>query len=1302
MRKFKKLSVKAKSIAAGSVAIVTASAVAVVLLGHPSVQELVTADKTFAATWPTSFAGDDYEEPDFKDVPGRTNNAFNVADFGEQGSNGWFYRYGDADHPQRSHRMESFDGEKYFVIGATGLEMKKDFCHTADQTAPILEWRAAEDGVVNVNLTYVKNVNGDKNPSFPDGVKIAVYKGEEMLFVKQVEVSTEKDNLLETSLKDLDVKTHESLYFVVDPMSNNAYDGGSLYVSIHDKDHVGTDIEQVESRSNNNASIIDDFGEQGKNGWCYLYGEDVEHAKFVSDFANDTYMNETSPNLTFSQFFVHPSLNHNAIYSWTPAVAGTIDLDMKYTKFEQHDGNPKYPDGVTVEVYRNDEKLYSKQVNPLDSGNVDVYYSEKGISVKPTDRLYFVVCANENASYDGGHFDIRIADRNGSTDESDVYVDETSETRQNFADTKYDFGEQGNNGWIYQEGKGDDPFGCYNMTGYDAAEDRYMDDSFLEIKRDFVNTGKGKSAVIKWKVAQDGAVRIKAAYTKLLNEDSNPSYPDGTRVSIYYNNQLLKQEEFAPNREEEITKRLDVDSVDVKAGGYITMVVNGKENNAYDGGKYEFAIESISPLVGETENDVKSTAKNNNASVMDHFGKQGTNGFYYQYGYYQDPFYAVNVERCENGEKYFTNDGIEIKKDFIMPGNKGRAAIVKWVAPQKGEVNVGLVYNKLMNEDANPSWPDGVQVTLFKNSKVLRTEYFAPDTEKEVSKDLSVKKVKVKPGDCITFMVDGLENTAYDGGTYRFTIEDAKVITTDEKNDSEENIASLKEDFGDQGSNGWYYLEGASLAEAEVLTVKTEDGFGYKSRKQDGLELKSDFVQPRLGSDAIYQWVVAKDGYIDVYGDYTKFGHNDPNVSWPDGTNVSIYLNQKRLSYKKVGCKVGEGNDTVYTINFSKLKVKAGDKISFMIGANENVAWDGGRLAIQIRPYKKDRNNETVLKDDFGAQGENGWNYGMCDWDGANFELLEYDEAQGRYYNNGKPELKADYVEPGNGRNAAYRWTVGKNGVIRVKGKYTKYANAQDPEANGTCMRIFINGVEKKWMGTQGNFATEKSVEFDEYYEVHKGDVVMFAIDCDGNDSLDGGCLSVRISEGTALPEPEPEPEPEPAPDPVPSEDPENPRENQTTLRDDFGTQGLNGWSYGTCEWNGANFELLTYDETNQQYAGDGYPCLKKDYVEPKDGKAGAYRWKVAKDGTVRVQGQFVQKANSADPNANGTCMRIFINGVEKKWMGAEGNYSDTRTCAFDEVYEVHEGDIIMFGIDACGNDSYDGGSIEIMITPVL
>ena len=148
MRKFKKLSVKAKSIAAGSVAIVTASAVAVVLLGHPSVQELVTADKTFAATWPTSFAGDDYEEPDFKDVPGRTNNAFNVADFGEQGSNGWFYRYGDADHPQRSHRMESFDGEKYFVIGATGLEMKKDFCHTADQTAPILEWRAAEDGVM--------------------------------------------------------------------------------------------------------------------------------------------------------------------------------------------------------------------------------------------------------------------------------------------------------------------------------------------------------------------------------------------------------------------------------------------------------------------------------------------------------------------------------------------------------------------------------------------------------------------------------------------------------------------------------------------------------------------------------------------------------------------------------------------------------------------------------------------------------------------------------------------------------------------------------------------------------------------------------------------------------------------------------------------------------------------------------------------------------------------------------------------------------------------------------------------------
>ena len=61
-------------------------------------------------------------------------------------------------------------------------------------------------------------------------------------------------------------------------------------------------------------------------------------------------------------------------------------------------------------------------------------------------------------------------------------------------------------------------------------------------------------------------------------------------------------------------------------------------------------------------------------------------------------------------------------------------------------------------------------------------------------------------------------------------------------------------------------------------------------------------------------------------------------------------------------------------------------------------------------------------------------------------------------------------------------------------------------------MRIFLNGEEKKWLGTQGNFSEEKVESFDETYDVKKGDEIMFAIDPDGNDAWDGGRLSVDIT----------------------------------------------------------------------------------------------------------------------------------------------------------------------------------------------
>ncbi|WP_026650789.1 hypothetical protein [Butyrivibrio proteoclasticus] len=1633
------------------------SAVTIIYAKGVKKEEIVLVEDDIALlpdSWPSSFNTDDYVEPEFVDDGERTNNAFNVADFGEQGQNGWFYRYGSSQDPARSKQLESFDGERYSQIGQTGLEIKAGFIHTAQETSPILEWRAAENGNVNIQLTYVKNVNNDKNPMYPDGVTLYIYKGNEAIGRYTVDAKTDEEVVVEKALSDVHVDELESLYFVVDPNMNNAYDGGSLYVAISDVNASVLGVKRDENRIDNNAYSIDDFGFQGSNGWTYMCGKDVKSAKLVSTEKAGEYMNCTSPSLSISKFFIHPSVNDEAMLCWQPKTDGAVEIRGTYTKFEQNDGNPQWPDGVTVSIYKNGEKLFSQKVNAPDKGENKIAFRGKNISIKTTDRLYFVVDANGNASYDGGCFDISILDRTGVTTEKDVVIEgdaqrdnnadvkydfgkqgengwffqegfgddpfdcynmrsfdekeyrymdgsyleikndfvspgkgksavikwkvakdgvvnvdasytkfrnedknpsfpdgtrvtlyyndqvlcqeefkpdtknevtkkmsieslkvkkggyitmvvngkgnnaydagkyefsifdltgattendvaiDESETRQNFADVKYDFGQQGTNGWFYQEGKGDAPFVAYNMRSYDTVEERYMDKRNLEIKRDFVSPGKGKSAVIKWKVAQTGTIKIDASYTKLKNEDKNPSWPDGTRVTIYHNETILVQEEFAADTTKEITKRLDVSSLDVAQGDYITMVVNGKENNAYDAGKFEFSIKGLSPLTGHTEKDVVSNnGRSNNASAVEDFGKQGSNGFCYQYGYYLDPFFAVNVEKYQEDDKYTTIDGIEIKRDYIMPANKGRSANVKWVVAQDGTIDIMASYTKLKNEDKNPDWPDGVTVYLYKNKEVLRKEEFAPLVDEEVTKDLTVEGLSVKAGDCITLLVDGKENTAYDGGTYQFVIEDADLYTVNMVNNSGVNYANLAHDFGQQGSNGWYYLEGRSINRAEVLTKQTEDGSGYTSRKQKYLEVKKDFVQPRLNADAMYKWVVAADGEIDIEGLYTKFGHNDPNESWPDGVTVSIYKNNSIIYNTTCNCSKGEGNDNVRNISIKKLTVRKGDILTFDIGCNKNNAWDGGRLEIDIadsnglrvnvgdavrtnntvlgnietmaqgtdgwwflegndlnsasvlvyqnddktafispsnnglemkkdyvhpgekksaiyqwvvyedgnidilgdytkfgqndanpdypdgvkvsvylnnEPLKsedvavyrgdgndnkaeffftnlevkrgdivsfvidrrsnaaydagrlsasiyesraagdEDRTNNANLYEDFGQQGFNGWHYGMCDWDGKNYKDLSYDEANNRYYNSGKPELKADFVEPGNGRNAAYTWVAAQTGKIYVKGSYTKFANTNDPYANGVCMRIFVNGEEKKWIGgsTQGQIGSDVEVFFDEAYVVHQGDIIMFAVDPDGNDSYDGGKLSVTISDTEAATQPDEEPE-------------DQNRTNNTNLYDSFGQQGNDGWHYGMCDWDGKNFEKLSYDESANRYYNSGKPELKADFVEPGNGRNAAYTWTVAQDGTINVSGTYIKYANSNDPYANGVCMRIFINGQEKKWIGGvtQGNFESDVEVSFEETYQVSKGDIIMFAVDPDGNDSYDGGKLSVTIS---
>ena len=96
LKKFMGLPLKTKVIScvcAGALVSGTVAAVAVGTMNDEEMQQedIIEALTPLSGGWPSSFDVKKYDEPEFVDSAFRTNNAFNVEDFGEQGVNGWYY-----------------------------------------------------------------------------------------------------------------------------------------------------------------------------------------------------------------------------------------------------------------------------------------------------------------------------------------------------------------------------------------------------------------------------------------------------------------------------------------------------------------------------------------------------------------------------------------------------------------------------------------------------------------------------------------------------------------------------------------------------------------------------------------------------------------------------------------------------------------------------------------------------------------------------------------------------------------------------------------------------------------------------------------------------------------------------------------------------------------------------------------------------------------------------------------------------------------------------------------------------------
>ncbi|WP_202117309.1 glycoside hydrolase family 32 protein [Clostridium chromiireducens] len=167
---------------------------------------------------------------------------------------------------------------------------------------------------------------------------------------------------------------------------------------------------------------------------------------------------------------------------------------------------------------------------------------------------------------------------------------------------------------------------------------------------------------------------------------------------------------------------------------------------------------------------------------------------------------------------------------------------------------------------------------------------------------------------------------------------------------SQLNKANLASDFGVQGSNRWSYGYGTSNADFTLATGYDADNKKYYQSSLDGLELHPDFVHPAVttGAGATYRWTVGEDGKIDLMGTYTKFVQNDSNHIWPDGVTLTIYHNDEILQQDRI--PVSDTVENMDTIDIKMLNVKKGDMLYFIITANNNSAWDGGKLDVSINP----------------------------------------------------------------------------------------------------------------------------------------------------------------------------------------------------------------------------------------------------------------------------------------------------------------------------------------------------------------
>lgn len=446
--------------------------------------------------------------------------------------------------------------------------------------------------------------------------------------------------------------------------------------------------------------------------------------------------------------------------------------------------------------------------------------------------------------------------------------------RQNIANIITDFGVQGNNGWYYGYGTSGSDF---TLATYDEAGLKYFQPGIdgFEIKSNFVHPSVNKGAIYKWIVGEDGKVNLTGKYTKSIQSDSNSNWPDGIKLTIYHNSQIIKEDSIRVSNSTEIIYDINVNKIDVTEGDNIYFIITANANNAWDGGKLDI---SINPVYDDQ--DIFPKSQQSNVSFV------GDPMPYYENGKF-NIFYLDDIR--DNTENGFHPWSLLQTDNFYNYANQGI-----------------VINHSNSNSDQDLALGTG-----------------------------SVMKDK-----------NGTYHAFFTGFNDRRTNAVSQI-----------NKANLALDFGTQGNNRWNYGYGTSNVDFNLAAGYDAYSKKYYQSGLDGLELYPDFVHPAVNKGAIYRWTVGENGKIDLTGTYTKYTQNDSNLSWPDGVTLTIYRNNEILQRDVIS--VSNTVENVDNIKIKMLDVNQGDNIYFIITANNNNAWDGGKLDVSINPTEQA--NEAIM-----------------------------------------------------------------------------------------------------------------------------------------------------------------------------------------------------------------------------------------------------------------------------------------------------------------------------------------------------